>query len=100
MSGIVITSAINFPAQLFAERRRHGVVRALVYAAQEELISPLQGNKLLETRIGGDKSLIPHRVVGDDSGSFSQIPELHTRTVELRVCGCTARQKLYLFDAI
>ena len=95
-----MTSAISFPAQLFAEMGRHGVGRALVYAAQEELISPIQGNKLLETWTGEDKSLIPQCIVGDDTGSFSQLQGLHTRTVELRVCGCTARQILYLFDAI
>ena len=65
------------PDQLCEEMARHGVSRALVYSVQGELISPTQGNELIEAWTDGNATLVPQLVAGSDPGSLSQLKALH-----------------------
>lgn len=66
-------------AQLLAEMDRHGVERALIYHAQTELLSPLDGNGFLESWLGEDGRLVPQWSIGPTSDSLRQIKALHAQ---------------------
>ena len=63
--------------QLLAEMDRHGVERALVYHAQAESISPMDGNRCLEDWLGDDGRLLPQWLVMPTAESLAQIQTLH-----------------------
>lgn len=62
---------------LLAEMDRHGVERALIYHAHTEELSPLDGNRMLETWLGGDGRLLPQWSLMPTDPSLAQIAELH-----------------------
>ena len=64
---------------LIAEMDRHGVERALIYHAQSENRSPIEGNEDLETWLGDDGRLQPLWSVLSSDSSLSQIKDLHTK---------------------
>jgi hypothetical protein len=63
---------------LLAELDRHGVARAVVYHAQTEEISPIEGNHLLEAWLTDDGRLTPQWSVMPTAASLAQIQTLHT----------------------
>ena len=64
--------------QLLAEMDRHGVERALVYHAQAESLSPIDGNRYLEDWFGDDRRrLVPQWIIMPTDESLGQIQELH-----------------------
>jgi predicted TIM-barrel fold metal-dependent hydrolase len=65
--------------QLLAEMDRHGVDRALIYHAQTELLSPLDGNGFLEDWLGEDGRLHPQWSLGPTADSLAQIKTLHAQ---------------------
>ena len=65
--------------QLLQEMDRHGVDRALIYHAQTELLSPIDGNGFLESWLGDDGRLHPQWSVGPTSASLAQIKALHAQ---------------------
>jgi hypothetical protein len=62
---------------LLAEMDRHGVERALIYHAQAETNSPLDGNCMLETWLDGDGRLVPQWIVMPTGDSLDQIKGFH-----------------------
>jgi hypothetical protein len=66
-------------AALLAEMDRHGVERAVIYHAQTEDISPLEGNAALELWLGEDQRLIPQWSVLPVAASQEQIQRLHSQ---------------------
>jgi predicted TIM-barrel fold metal-dependent hydrolase len=64
-------------AELLAEMDRLGVERALVYHAQAEAISPVDGNQMLEAWTGVDGRLLPQWSVMSSDESLAQIQALH-----------------------
>ncbi|MCX6047176.1 MAG: hypothetical protein NT075_18890 [Chloroflexi bacterium] len=63
-------------AALLAEMDRHGIARAVIYHAQTEEISPIDGNHFLETWLG-DARLTPQWSVLPTAASLAQIERLH-----------------------
>ena len=63
--------------ELLAEMDRHGVERALVYHAQAETISPLDGNRWLEDWLDESGRLAPQWVILPTDESIAQIRALH-----------------------
>ncbi|CAN5726496.1 hypothetical protein BH10CHL1_BH10CHL1_14050 [soil metagenome] len=63
-------------ADLLAEMDRHGIARAVIYHAQTEEISPIEGNQFLETWLG-DNRLTPQWSVMPTTASLAQIETLH-----------------------
>jgi len=63
--------------QLLDEMDRHGAERALIYHAQAESISPIDGNRYLEDWLGDDRRLFPQWVIMPTAESLAQIQELH-----------------------
>jgi len=64
---------------LLAEMDRHGVERALIYHAQGEHRSPIDGNEDLEEWIGNDERLQPLWSVLSSDPSLAQIKDLHAK---------------------
>ena len=64
-------------AGLLAELDRHGIGRAVIYHAQTEMISPLDGNQLLEAWIGNDQRLVPQWSIMPGEASLAQMQALH-----------------------
>ncbi len=63
--------------ELLAEMDRHGVERALVYHAQAETISSIDGNCYLEAWLGDDGRTYPQWLVMPTADSLAQIQRLH-----------------------
>ena len=63
--------------QLLAEMDRHGIERALIYHAQAESISAINGNCYLENWLGDDGRLFPQWVIMPTAESMAQIQEFH-----------------------
>ena len=63
--------------QLLAEMDRHAVDRALIYHAQAESISPINGNCYLEDWLGDEGRLFPLWLVMPTADSLAQIQTLH-----------------------
>ena len=70
-------SACQDRATLLKEMDRHGVARALIYHAQTEQVSSIDGNDALETWLGDDHRLVPQWSVLPLASSMAQIRELH-----------------------
>ena len=66
-------------AALLAEMDRHGVDRAVIYHAQTESISPLEGNLFLEAWLGADQRLTPQWSIMPTAASMAQIQTLHAQ---------------------
>ena len=64
-------------AELLAEMDRHGVERALIYHAQAESISPIDGNNFLKSWLDDSGRLQPQWVVMPTDNSLQQIKILH-----------------------
>jgi hypothetical protein len=62
---------------LLAEMNRHGVERAVIYHAQTDEISPLDGNVALEAWLDDDNRLVPQWSVLPVAASLEQIQTLH-----------------------
>jgi predicted TIM-barrel fold metal-dependent hydrolase len=62
---------------LLAEMDRHGVERAVIYHAQTEMISPLDGNQLLESWLDGDGRLTPQWSILPTPASLAQVQSLY-----------------------
>lgn len=70
-------SACLNSSQLLAEMDKHGVQQALIYHAQGEVISPTDGNSLLEEWLDEEGRLIPQWSVTPVDISIKQIEDLH-----------------------
>lgn len=88
-------------AALLAKMDRHGVGRALVYHAQTERISPIDGNRQLETWLD-DERLLPQWSVMPSADSLAQIQALHAggrvqavRLHDTRIAGLPFRSWAY-----
>ncbi|MEM7032386.1 MAG: amidohydrolase family protein [Chloroflexota bacterium] len=66
-------------AELLTEMDRHGVERALIYHAQAESVSPIDGNNLLESWLDEAKRLQPQWVVLPTDNSLQQIQKLYNQ---------------------
>jgi hypothetical protein len=66
-------------AALLAEMDRHGVARAVIYHAQTEEISPLDGNGFLEAWLNEDGRLVPQWSVLPTAASLAQIHALQAQ---------------------
>jgi predicted TIM-barrel fold metal-dependent hydrolase len=66
-------------AELFAEMDRHGVERALIYHAQTEMLSPIDGNVYLEDWLGADGRLQPQWSIMPTADSLAQVQDLHAQ---------------------
>lgn len=66
-------------AELLAEMDRHGVERALIYHAQTEILSPVDGNTYLEKWLEDDGRLHPQWSVLPTTDSLTQIQTLYTQ---------------------
>ncbi len=64
-------------SELLAELDRHGVDRGLIYHAQAEHLSPIDGNVYLEAWLGDDGRLHPQWSVMPTLDSIAQIQGLH-----------------------
>lgn len=64
-------------AALLAEMDRHGVARAVIYHAQTEAISPIDGNQLLEEWLDSDDRLIPQWSILPSAASLAQVQVLY-----------------------
>lgn len=64
-------------ATLLAEMARCGVERAVIYHAQTEEISPIDGNVALESWLGKDGRLVPQWSILPTADSLAQIQALH-----------------------
>jgi hypothetical protein len=64
-------------ASLLAEMDRHGVGRAVVYHAQTETISAIDGNRFLEEWLDADGRLVPQWSVMPIPTSLAQVQALH-----------------------
>lgn len=62
---------------LLAEMDRHGVQRALIYHAQTEQISPIDGNRLLAEWLGPDHRLEPQWSILPTDASLAQVQAFH-----------------------
>jgi hypothetical protein len=71
--------ACREPAQLLAEMDRHGVGRALIYHAQSDDISPVDGNVALEAWLCDDERLYPQWSVMPGEDSPAQIQSLYAQ---------------------
>ena len=65
--------------QLLTEMDLHGVRRALVYHVQAETISPIDGNRYLESWLDNDGRTYPQWLVMPSSDSISQIQTLYAK---------------------
>ena len=65
-------------AELLREMDRHGVEKALIYHAQGEFLSPVDGNRFLEDWLGEDGRLAPQWIMTPTAESISQIKQLHS----------------------
>ena len=74
----VVPSPCRNRDQLFEEMDFHGVGRAVIYHAQTEEISPVDGNRMLEDWLYDGDRLIPQWSVMPTEDSLGQIQELHT----------------------
>ena len=74
-------------AGLLAEMDRHGIGRAVIYHAQTEEISPLDGNRLLEEWLDSEGRLVPQWSILPTSASLAQVQALHeaSRVSSLRL---------------
>lgn len=63
--------------QLIGEMAHHGVGQAVVYHAQTEEISPVDGNRLLEDWLVCGEGLIPQWSILPTEESMSQVAALH-----------------------
>ena len=63
--------------QLFEEMDFHGIGRAVVYHAQTEEISPIDGNRMLEGWLDDQGRLIPQWSVMPTEDSIEQVQTLH-----------------------
>ena len=97
-------------AALLAEMDRHGVVRAVIYHALTEEVSPVEGNLLLEAWLGADtrkngarrERLVPQWSVLPTAASLGQVQALHAqgrvssvRLHDTRVAGLPFRPWAY-----
>jgi len=64
---------------LLAELDRHGVERALIYHAQTDEVSPVDGNQALEPWLGADGRLVPQWSVMPTAASLAQVQALHAQ---------------------
>lgn len=64
-------------AQLFDEMDFHGIGRAVIYHAQTEEISPIDGNALLDDWLDDGRRLIPQWSVMPTTDSIAQIQRLY-----------------------
>lgn len=64
-------------AGLLAEMDRHGVARALIYHAQAETISPIDGNRYLQEWLSDDGRLEPQWLTMPTEDSLAQLQALH-----------------------
>jgi hypothetical protein len=65
--------------QLLAEMDRHGVARALIYHAQTESVSPVEGNGYLAEWLGEDGRLHPQWSIMPTKDSMTQIQALYAQ---------------------
>lgn len=65
--------------QLLTEMDLHGVHRALVYHAQAETMSPLDGNCYLESWLDNDNRTYPQWLIMPTPDSISQVQTLHAK---------------------
>ena len=65
--------------QLLAEMDRHGVERALIYHAQTETLSPIDGNLYLEDWLGDDSRLQPQWSIMATADSLAQVQTLQAQ---------------------
>jgi predicted TIM-barrel fold metal-dependent hydrolase len=66
-------------ADILVELDRHGVERAVIYHADGEDRSPVDGNHLLETWVGHDGRLVPQWMVIPTDDSLAQLRALHAQ---------------------
>ena len=64
-------------AALLTEMDRHAIGRAVIYHAQTEEISPLDGNRLLEEWLDAEGRLVPQWSILPASSSLAQVQALH-----------------------
>jgi uncharacterized protein len=64
-------------AMLLAEMERHGVERAVIYHAQTDEISSIDGNLMLEAWLSDDNRLVPQWSMLPVASSLEQIQALH-----------------------
>ena len=64
-------------ADLLREMDRHGVERALIYHAQGEFLSPVDGNRFLEAWLGDDGRLEAQWMMMPTDDSIDQIKSAH-----------------------
>jgi predicted TIM-barrel fold metal-dependent hydrolase len=88
--------------QLLAEMDIHGIDRAVIYHAQAEEISPVDGNVLLEDWLDDGSRLIPQWSVVPTADSLRQIQTLHqeervrcARLIDTRAAGLPFRPWAY-----
>ncbi len=65
--------------QLLAEMDRHGVARALIYHAQTEVLSPVEGNDYLAQWLADSGRLYPQYSVMPTKDSMTQIQALYAQ---------------------
>ncbi|MDJ0754188.1 MAG: hypothetical protein QNJ45_11755 [Ardenticatenaceae bacterium] len=70
-------SAVRNRAELLAEMDRHGVSRALIYHAQGEFLSPLDGNEYLQHWLDGGERLEAQWMVMPTAESIAQVKAAH-----------------------
>lgn len=66
-------------AELLVEMDRHGVERALIYHAQADSVSPVDGNTYLEEWLAKDERLHPQWTVMPTPDSLAQVQALHAQ---------------------
>ena len=66
-------------AALLAEMDHHGIGRAVIYHAQTEEISPVEGNQFLEAWLGADDRLVAQWSIMPGAASQAQIEALHAQ---------------------
>jgi hypothetical protein len=73
--------------QLLAEMDRHGVARAVIYHAQTEVLSPVEGNGYLADWLDDNGRLLPQWSIMPSGDSLNQIETLlsHKRVQSLRL---------------
>jgi hypothetical protein len=100
-----IVSTARNRAGLLAELDRHGVERAVIYHADAEERSPVDGNRLLETWLAGDGRLFPQWAALPTADSLAQLQTLHAqgRVQSVRLCPTKADGlpfRPWAFDAL
>ena len=65
-------------ADLLQEMDRHGVDRALIYHAQGELLSPIDGNRFVQDWLGDDGRLEAQWIMMPTADSMAQIKAAHS----------------------